>query len=145
MIKEIETFGQLTQQKQKQNRYLIKKNEMSLEEIEKSKFALINDKRYHFSDSIVPLPVSHPLLHEIVEFKRNKKQKIELFLQEEKHKLIQMEKFALEKNARISLYKSILQQKPTFYHLDLLKRSVEINQNINFSQITSYILNGFLQ
>ena len=143
MIKEIETFGQLTQQKQ--NRYLIKKNEMSLEEIEKSKFALINDKRYHFSDSIVPLLVSHPLLHEIVEFKRNKKQKIELFLQEEKHKLIQMEKFALEKNARISLYKSILQQKPTFYHLDLLKRSVEINQNINFSQITSYILNGFLQ
>ena len=143
MIKEIETFGQLTQQKQ--NRYLIKKNEMSLEEIEKSKFAPINDKRYHFSDSIVPLPFSHPLLHEIVEFKRNKKQKIELFLQEEKHKLIQMEKFALEKNARISLYKSILQQKPTFYHLDLLKRSVEINQNINFSQITSYILNGFLQ
>ena len=143
MIKEIETFGQLTQQKQ--DRYLIKKNEMSLEEIEKSKFAPINDKRYHFSDSIVPLPFSHPLLHEIVEFKRNKKQKIELFLQEEKHKLIQMEKFALEKNARISLYKSILQQKPTFYHLDLLKRSVEINQNINFSQITSYILNGFLQ
>ena len=143
MIKEIETFGQLTQQKQ--DRYLIKKNEMSLEEIEKSKFAPINDKRYHFSDSIVPLPFSHPLLHEIVEFKRNKKQKIELFLKEEKHKLIQMEKFALEKNARTSLYKSILQQKPTFYHLDLLKRSVEINQNINFSQITSYILNGFLQ
>ena len=68
-----------------------------------------------------------------------------MFLKEEKHKLIQMEKFALEKNARTSLYKSILQQKPTFYHLDLLKRSVEINQNINFSQITSYILNGFLQ
>ena len=94
---------------------------MSLEEIEKSKFALINDKRYYFSDSIVPLPFSHPVLHETVKFKRNKKQKIELFLQKEKHKLIQIEKFSLEENARISLYKSILQQKPTFYHLKLVK------------------------
>ena len=52
---------------------------MSLEEIEKSKFAPINDKRYHFSDSIVPLPFSHPLLHEIVEFKRNKNKKLNCF------------------------------------------------------------------
>ena len=81
-IKEIEIFGQLTQEKQKQNRFLIKKDEMSLEKIEKSKFAQIIDKRYYFTDCIVSLLFSHPLLHEIVEFKRNKKQKIESFLQE---------------------------------------------------------------
>ena len=57
---------------------------MILEEIEKSKFAQINDKRYYFSDGIVSLPFSHLYLHEIVQFKRDKKQKIELFLQEEK-------------------------------------------------------------
>ena len=69
---------------------------------------------------------------------------MEPFLQEEKYKLIQMENFVLEKNTGISLYRIILQQKPKFYHLDSSKRSVENNQNTNFSQTTrSYILNGF--
>ena len=145
-IKKFETFGQLPQKKSKQNRFLIKKNEMILEEIEKSKFSQINYKRYYFSDGIVSLPFSHPYLDKIVQFKRDKNQKIESFLREEKHKLIQMEKFAVEKNTRISFYRSILQQKPTFYHLDSLKRSIENNQNINLSPRTrSYILNGFWQ
>ena len=43
-----------------------------------------------------------------------------------------MEKFSVEKNDRISLYRGISQQKPTFFHLGLLKRSAENNQNINF-------------
>ena len=47
-IREIETFRQLP--KQKQNRFKIKNNKMTLEETEKSKFAKINDKRYCFSD-----------------------------------------------------------------------------------------------
>ena len=42
-IAEIETFGQLSAEKQKQNRFTIKNNEMILQEIEKSKFAQIND------------------------------------------------------------------------------------------------------
>ena len=35
---------------------------MVLEEIQKSKFAQINDKRYYFSDGIASLPFSHPSL-----------------------------------------------------------------------------------
>ena len=35
---------------------------MVLEEIEKSKFARINDKRYYFSDGVVSLSVFPPLL-----------------------------------------------------------------------------------
>ena len=99
---------------------------MILEEIEKSKFVQINDKRYCFSDEIVSLSFSHLYLLDIVQFKRDKKkqQKIESFLREGKHKLIQMEKFAVGKNNRISIYRSILQQKPTFFHTDSLKRSV---------------------
>ena len=111
-----------------------------LEEIKKLKFAQINDKRYYFSIGVVLLPFSHPFLLEIVKFKREKKQKDETFLQQENHKLIQKEKFDIEKTKRISIYKSILQQKPTFYHLNLLKRSAENNENINFLQNTrSYI------
>ena len=81
---------------------------------------------------------------DINKFKREKQRKIESFLLAEKHCLIQMEKYAVEKNKRISFYRSILQLKPTFYHLNSLKRSIKNNQNINFSQNTrSYILNGF--
>ena len=141
-IREIETFAQLPKEKQKQNRFTIKNNQMILEEIEKSKFAQINNKRYYFSDRILSLPFSLPFLKEIVNFKTKKqtKQKMEAFLQQEKHKLIQMEKFAAQKNKRISIYRNILQQKPTFYHLNSLKRSAENNENINFSQNTrSYI------
>ena len=43
------------------------------------------------------LPFFHPYLHDIVKFKRDIKKKMEAFLQQEKHKLIQMEKFAMEK------------------------------------------------
>ena len=44
-IKDIKTFVQLPLKKQKQNRFAVMKN-MFLEEMEKSKFAQINDKRY---------------------------------------------------------------------------------------------------
>ena len=57
-----------------------------------------------------------------------------------------MEQFSLEKSTRILPYRSILQEKLSFYHLGSLKRSVENNQNINFSEATrSYILNSFWQ
>ena len=55
-----------------------------------------------------------------------------------------MEKFAVGKNKRISIYKSIQQEKATFYHLNCLKRSAENNENTNFSQnARNYILNAF--
>ena len=62
LIKEIETFGHLPNEKQKQNRFAIKNNQMVLEEIEKSKFSQINDNRYYFSHGIVSLPFSYPFL-----------------------------------------------------------------------------------
>ena len=48
-IKEIETFAQVPKEKQKQNKISIKNNKIFLEEIEKSKFDEINDKRHYFS------------------------------------------------------------------------------------------------
>ena len=47
---------------------------MVLEEMQKSKFAQINNKRYYFSDGIVFLPLSHPLLKDIVKFKEDKQE-----------------------------------------------------------------------
>ena len=74
---------------------LLMNNQMILEEIEKFKFSQISDKRYYFSDEIVSLRFSHPFLKEIVDFKREKKQKIEAFLQQEnlfKWKNLQLKK-----------------------------------------------------
>ena len=57
-----------------------------------------------------------------------------------------MEKFGVEKNKRILIYRSILQQKLTFYHLSSLKRSAKNNENINFLQNkSSHILKGILE
>ena len=38
------------------------------------------------------------------------------------------------KKKRFSIYRSILQQKLTFYHLNSLKRRAKNNENINFSK-----------
>ena len=110
----------------------IKNNNMVLEEIQKSKFVQINDKRYYFSDSIVSLPFLHPFLKDIVTF-QEKKQRNEKYFLEEKQNLLLVEKNALLKNLRRSLLRNILLQKLTYYQIDSLKRSVASNQNINFS------------
>ena len=69
LVREIETFGQLDVQKQSQFRFFVKNNSTVLEEIQKSKFSQINDKRYYFSDGIVSLPFSHPSLKTINDYK----------------------------------------------------------------------------
>ena len=81
---------------------------MVFEQIEKSKFAQINDKRYYFSDRIVLLLSSHPFLHKINQLKEDKNQKNEAFLLEEKDKLLRMEENAVAKSQRLSLYRSFL-------------------------------------
>ena len=82
------------QRKKKNGRFLVKNNEMVLKKTEKPKFSQINGKRCYFSDGIVSLPLSHPVLTNINKFKIKKQQKIESFLLVEKHRLIQREKYA---------------------------------------------------
>ena len=45
---------------------------MNLQEVQKCKFAQINDKRYYFEDGIISLPFSHSSLLEIVKYKAEK-------------------------------------------------------------------------
>ena len=46
---------------------------MVLKQVEKSKFAQINDKRYYFSDGIALLSFSHPFLDEINQIENRQK------------------------------------------------------------------------
>ena len=71
---------------------------MVLEEIQKSKFVQINDKRYYFSDGIVSLPFLHPFLKDIVTF-QEKKQRNEKYILEEKQNLLLVEKTAFAKKS----------------------------------------------
>ena len=75
--------------------------------------------------------------------KETKNKKLNRFYKKKNINLFRWKNFPWKKT-RILLYRSILQQNPAFYHLDLLKRIVGHNQNINFSQKTrSYVLNVF--
>ena len=50
----------------------VKNTNMIMASVNKVKFASLNDdKRYYFSDGIVSLPYSHPLLKEIREYKKS--------------------------------------------------------------------------
>lgn len=63
--------------KQKQKRLQIKNKKMYINSIVKSKFSQLNDKRFYFSDGIVPLAFSHLLLEKLEKFKEELGQKIE--------------------------------------------------------------------
>ena len=58
-VREIESFCQLSPEKYTQHRFSLKNDSMILEEIKKSKFVQINDKRYYFSDGIASIPFAH--------------------------------------------------------------------------------------
>ena len=98
---------------------------------------------YYFSKSIVSLPFSHPFLHEIVEFERNKKKIFNRFYRKENINLSKWKNIPWKKTLGFHFIGAFYSKNP---HFDSLKRSVENNQNINFSQTTrSYILNSFWQ
>ena len=69
-VSNIQTFGEAKDEYSKQYKFAVKNNEMSLEEVNKCKFAQINDKRYYFEDGIVSLPFSHPYLLDIVKYQK---------------------------------------------------------------------------
>ena len=62
----IENFGQQSAEKQNQNKFTIKYNEIILQEIGKPKFAQTNDTRCYLSVDIVSLPFCCSFLYEIV-------------------------------------------------------------------------------
>lgn len=69
---------------------------MVLEEVPKSKFAQINDKRYFFS-GIALFPFSHPYLEEIIYYKKKKNKKIEKYIQSKKNNLSKLKKSYFKK------------------------------------------------
>ena len=78
----------------------------------KRKFSQINDKSFYFPNGILSLPSGHSSLKEISDFKTEKGQKIEKYIWEEKEKLLDMEKQALQDTARLQIFDQILNMEP---------------------------------
>ena len=78
----------------------------------KRKFSQINGKSFYFPNGILSLPSGHSSLKEISDFKTEKGQKIEKYIWEEKEKLLDMEKQALQDTARLQIFDQILNMEP---------------------------------
>ena len=71
-------------------------------------FSQFNDKRFHFSNGVVFLPLFHSLLKDQTIYKKNKGKKIEKYFWEEKEVLLEKENKALKQHKRLSIYHKML-------------------------------------
>ena len=78
-------------------------------------------KRFYFSDGITSLPLSHPYLKDLNDYKEEKGQRIE------KYKLLAMESKAHE---RLSIYRQILSAPVQYFSLNQKGNFSEKKQNI---------------
>ena len=79
-LKNFDSFEQSKNEYKRVGRFVVKKGEMVTTSVVKTKFSQLNDKRFYFPNAIISLPYGHPSLREIADFKKEKGQKIEIFL-----------------------------------------------------------------
>ena len=61
------------------SRLTVSEGEMQKKDSDEKQFSLINDKRFYFVDEITSLPLSHPHLQGLIDFKTKKGQRIERY------------------------------------------------------------------
>ena len=113
----IETFEQPPLDQKQVSRIAVDHGEMVKKISIKSKFSQLNDKRFFFPDGVDSPPFGHPNLKEIVEFKKEKGQKIEKYFWEEKEHLFNLELKALKNHTRLYLYNQILMSVPKLFNI----------------------------
>ena len=95
----------------------------------KSTFLQINDKRFYFADGITSIPLSHPHLQELVDFKAKKGQKIEIYYWQEKETLSEIKNRAQESNERLFLYHLFLMREPVIFPLNQKEKFIQKLKN----------------
>ena len=83
-------------------------SEMQQKAVTKTKCSQFNDKRFYFSDGITSLPLSHPYLQDLNDYKEKNAQRIEKYFWQKKDKLLAMENKAQLSNEIISVYRQML-------------------------------------
>ena len=107
--------------------------------VNKAQFAILNDKRYYFSDGILSLPFGHPPLPKLRDYKKSLP-KIHTVIKEEKDKLLQLENKIVNNNERLRILRSIFSQPITCYNLESNKQSTI--KRFDYTTTRDYILNS---
>ena len=90
---------------------------MRMQSIFKSQFAVLNDKRFYFYNSIVSMPLGHPLLEKLRKEKK-KETHINLHIKKKREEYLNAEANAVKQSKRLRVLRSILLQAPILYKLD---------------------------
>ena len=104
----------------------VKNANMVMTSINKVQFASLNDKRYYFSDGIVPLQYGHPFLKEVRESKKSLP-RIHIAIEKEKDNLLQLENKAVAKNERLRILRSTFAQPISYYQTPDLRQKLTIS------------------
>ena len=122
-----------------QKRLQVKNTNMTMTSVNKVQFAILNDKRYYFSDGILSLRFGHPPLPKLRDYKKSSP-KIHAVIKEEKDKLLQLENKIVNNNERLRTLRSIFSQPITCYNLKSNKQSTI--KRFDYTTTRDYILNS---
>ena len=128
------------QEKVVQKRLQVKNTEMKMTSSSKVKFARLNDKRYYFSDGIVTLPLGHPSLNDLREYKVSIIE-IHKVLDDEKDKILNDENMVVNSNERLRILRSIFSQPIKYYTLKTHRHFIS-TKKLNYMMTRQYILNS---
>ena len=120
-----------------QKRFQIKNTNMTMTSVNKVQFARLNNKRYYFSDGIVSLPLDHPSLSEVRDYKKSLS-KIYTVIEKEKDKIL--ENKIVNDNERLRILRSIFSQPITYYSLKTNQR--HFGKKFDYTTTRDYILNS---
>ena len=90
---------------------------MRMQNISKSQFAGLNDKRFYFYGGIVSMPFGHLLL-EILRKQKKKETHIYLLIKEKKEEYLNAEAKAVRQCERLQVLRFFLLQAPVLYKLN---------------------------
>ena len=105
--------------------------------VSKVQFGQLSDKRFYFSNGLMPLPYHDPYLEDL----RKEKQKyraIHKTIQDKKYDFLKQESNAIDNNPRMHVLKQIFAQIPMFYILN----STIISITKDWKSTKEQILNG---
>ena len=105
-------------------------DEMQQKAVVKTKFSQFNNKRVYFSVGITSLPLSHPYLKELVEYKKKMGQRLKRYFWKEKERFLDIENKPQQLNERINLYREILSSSPQYFLLNQKDNFVDKKTNI---------------
>ena len=142
-INQIENFDNPKNEYCEQQRISLVGGEMTKMTVQKTKILQTNDKRFSFLNDVTSLPVGHPLLKQLTDYKENKGEKIKKYFLDEKNTLKSIEHERFSQNERLDIYDQMLSKNFSYYSLNK-NTSVETeNQRTNLTQTTqAYILDS---